>query len=106
MIDRPHHGDHWIRDDPVRGSPCQQQDREWRHGIGNDRSGQSCARRLQVRLEFRRGGGVGANAFALPDGIVIVTGEIVALARHDDLSTHPRLAERLGHSGERPHAER
>jgi Zn-dependent protease with chaperone function len=42
--------------------------------------------RLQgrVRLEFRRSDEVGANAFALPDGIVIATDELVALARHDD----------------------
>lgn len=50
----------------------------------------------RVRLEFRRGAEVGANAFALPDGIVIVTDEIVALARHDD-ELRAVFAHEIGH---------
>jgi len=36
------------------------------------------------QLEFRAGGSVGANAIALPGGIVIVTDELVALSEHDE----------------------
>jgi len=36
------------------------------------------------RLEFRKGKGIGANAFALPNGIVVMTDEMVSLARNDD----------------------
>lgn len=35
-------------------------------------------------LVFRAGGYIGANAFALPDGTVIITDELVELAEHDD----------------------
>ena len=38
----------------------------------------------QSRLEFRKAKGVGANAFALPNGIVVMTDEMVAVARNDD----------------------
>lgn len=49
---------------------------------------------LPLRLMFRRG--VGPNAFALPDGSVVVTDELVALAEHDEeiLSV---LAHEIGH---------
>ena len=36
------------------------------------------------RLEFRSGARVGANAFALPSGIIIVTDSLVKLARNND----------------------
>ena len=45
-----------------------------------------------LRLEFRNGGEVGANALALPSGIVIVTDELVELAQ-----SHEELAGVLGH---------
>lgn len=37
----------------------------------------------EYRLELREGGDVGANAFALPSGIVVLTDELVALAGND-----------------------
>ncbi len=39
---------------------------------------------LHLRVVFRQGGRLGANAFALPDGVIVFTDEMVALARHDD----------------------
>ena len=48
------------------------------------------------RLELRRGGPVGANAFALPAGIVVVTDELVELAEHDD-ELRAVLAHEVGH---------
>lgn len=36
------------------------------------------------RLEFRAGGRIGANALALPGGILVMTDELVKLSRHDD----------------------
>jgi predicted Zn-dependent protease len=38
---------------------------------------------LALRLEFRRGRRVGANAFALPSGVVVITDEMIKLSRHD-----------------------
>ncbi|HSD75339.1 MAG TPA: M48 family metallopeptidase [Steroidobacteraceae bacterium] len=48
------------------------------------------------RLEFRRGEGIGANAFALPSGIVVMTDELVALAQSDD-ELAAVLAHEIGH---------
>ncbi len=48
------------------------------------------------RLEFRHGGALGANAFALPSGIVVLTDELVALAAHDD-ELRAVLAHEIGH---------
>ena len=48
------------------------------------------------RLEFRRGGEVGANAFALPSGIVVMTDELVDLAESDD-ELAAVLAHEVGH---------
>ena len=52
------------------------------------------------RLEFRNGGAIGANAFALPSGIVLITDQLVALARHDD-EIAAILAHELGHVRQR-----
>lgn len=48
------------------------------------------------RLEFRTGGAVGANAFALPSGIVLITDQLVDLAKADD-EIAAILAHELGH---------
>jgi len=39
---------------------------------------------FQYRLLFRGGGAIGPNAFALPDGTVVITDELIALAKNDD----------------------
>ncbi|MFO1390442.1 M48 family metallopeptidase [Cellvibrio sp.] len=51
---------------------------------------------LRIKIIFRGGGDIGANAFALPDGTVLFTDEIVHLAKNDDelLSV---LAHEIGH---------
>ena len=51
--------------------------------------------REKTRLEFRKAKGVGANAFALPNGIVVMTDEMVALAHNDD-----EIAAVLAHEAE------
>jgi len=49
-----------------------------------------------LNIIFRKGGGLGANAFALPDGTIIFTDEMVRLAEHDqELSAV--LAHEIGH---------
>jgi Zn-dependent protease with chaperone function len=48
------------------------------------------------RLEFRAGGMIGANAFALPGGIMVVTDELVKLAKNDT-EIIAVLAHELGH---------
>jgi Zn-dependent protease with chaperone function len=52
------------------------------------------------RLEFRSGEAVGANAFALPSGIVIVTDRLVELAKSDD-EIAAVLAHEIGHVNRR-----
>jgi len=49
-----------------------------------------------LRLEFRAAPIVGANAFALPSGIIVVTDELVGLARNDD-QVLAVLAHEIGH---------
>ena len=52
------------------------------------------------RLEFRAGGRIGANALALPAGIIVVTDELVALAK-DDREIEAVLAHEIGHLRQR-----
>lgn len=47
-------------------------------------------------LEFRHGGSLGANAFALPDGTIVVLDDLVALVEDDD-DLNAVLAHELGH---------
>ena len=49
-----------------------------------------------LRLLFREGGRVGANAFALPGGTIVVTDELVRLAQSDD-EVAGVLAHEIGH---------
>lgn len=51
---------------------------------------------LHLKVEFRHGGSIGANAFALPDGTMIFTDEIVYLSRNDD-ELLAVLAHEIGH---------
>ena len=39
---------------------------------------------LHLQVVFRKGAWLGANAFALPNGVIVFTDEMVKLARHDD----------------------
>lgn len=55
---------------------------------------------IAYRLEFRRGGRVGANALALPAGIIVVTDELVELSK-DDREIEAVLAHEIGHLRER-----
>lgn len=55
---------------------------------------------LPHRLLFRAAPGIGANAFALPDGTLVVTDELVELAAVDD-EVLAVLAHELGHVHER-----
>ena len=48
------------------------------------------------QLLFRHGDKIGANAFALPSGIIVVTDELVALSDHDD-EVMAVLAHEIGH---------
>ncbi|MGQ4807999.1 Beta-barrel assembly-enhancing protease [Candidatus Entotheonellaceae bacterium PAL068K] len=48
------------------------------------------------RLEFRKSDRVGPNAFALPSGIIVVTDELVLLARHQN-ELIGVLAHEMGH---------
>jgi Zn-dependent protease with chaperone function len=48
------------------------------------------------RLKFRSGGAIGANAFALPGGIMVVTDELVALSKNET-EVVAVLAHELGH---------
>ena len=48
------------------------------------------------QLEFRHGGYIDANAFALPSGIIVMTDELVELAKSDD-ELISVLAHEIGH---------
>ena len=52
------------------------------------------------RLEFRAGGRAGANALALPAGIIVLTDEMAALAK-DDREIEAVLAHEIGHLRQR-----
>ena len=52
--------------------------------------------KIHYHLVFRGGGIIGANAFALPDGTVVVTDELVQLAQSDDEILAIQLHE-IGH---------
>jgi Zn-dependent protease with chaperone function len=52
--------------------------------------------RPPYRVLFRNGGRAGANALALPDGTIIVTDQLVALAGHDE-EILGVMAHELGH---------
>ncbi|MEO8143087.1 MAG: M48 family metallopeptidase [Betaproteobacteria bacterium] len=52
------------------------------------------------RLEIRRGGRVGANALALPAGVIVVTDELVELSK-DDRELEAVLAHEIGHLRQR-----
>lgn len=51
---------------------------------------------LHIKVIFRGGGHIGANAFALPDGTVLFTDEIVRLAKNND-ELLAVLAHEIGH---------
>lgn len=51
---------------------------------------------LNLHLEFRRGKAVGANAFALPSGTIVLTDEMVRLAKRQDELVSV-LAHEMGH---------
>jgi Tfp pilus assembly protein PilF len=51
---------------------------------------------MPYRLEFRASPVIGANAFALPSGIIVMTDELVKLSR-DDREVLAVLAHELGH---------
>ena len=54
----------------------------------------------KYRLEFRAGGMIGANAFALPGGIMVITDELVKIAKNDT-EIIAVLAHELGHVKQR-----
>jgi Zn-dependent protease with chaperone function len=58
----------------------------------------------QYRLEFRDGGAIGANAFALPGGFMVMTDQLVTLSKNDT-EVVAVLAHELGHVKQR-HAYR
>ncbi len=51
-------------------------------------------------IVFRNGRAIGANAFALPDGTIVLTDQLVSLAGHDE-EIMAVLAHELGHLGRR-----
>jgi Zn-dependent protease with chaperone function len=48
------------------------------------------------KLEFRAGGAIGPNAFALPDGTIVLTDELVEMANDDEMILGV-LAHEIGH---------
>jgi Zn-dependent protease with chaperone function len=52
--------------------------------------------RPDYRLEFRHSRALGANAFAFPSGVIVMTDDLIALAQHDD-ELVAVLAHEIGH---------
>ena len=77
--------------------PAERQDtlRKLLAGMSSDKDGAG-----GYRLEFRWGGRAGANALALPAGIIILTDELVALSK-DDRELEAVLAHEIGHLRQR-----
>jgi Zn-dependent protease with chaperone function len=70
---------------------------ERRDAIGGRLEALAAAESLPThRLSFRRSPELGANAFALPSGDIVLTDELVALAEHED-EILGVLAHELGH---------
>lgn len=55
---------------------------------------------LPIEVQFRNGGAIGPNAFALPNGTLVFTDQMVALSRSDD-ELLAVLAHEIGHVAER-----
>ena len=53
-----------------------------------------------AKLLFRKGGSIGANAFAVPNNTIVLTDELVKLAKHDN-EILAVLAHEQGHLKER-----
>ena len=51
----------------------------------------------KFKLNFRKGGFIGPNAFALPDGNIIITDELIDLAADDDELILGVLSHEMGH---------
>lgn len=51
----------------------------------------------KFNLNFREGGIIGPNAFALPDGTIVITDELIAMADGDDELIMGVLAHEMGH---------
>jgi Zn-dependent protease with chaperone function len=51
----------------------------------------------KFNLNFREGGIIGPNAFALPDGTIVITDELIAMADGDDELILGVLAHEMGH---------
>lgn len=64
--------------------------------VGQFKSYQSNFDDLEINVVFRHGGDIGANAFALPDGHIVFTDEMVALA-DDDRELLAVFAHEMGH---------
>jgi predicted Zn-dependent protease len=70
--------------------------RQSRLRAGFDAAARAASDATPYRLEFRASPAIGANAFALPSGIIVMTDELVRLARNDR-EVIAVLAHELGH---------
>lgn len=78
--------------EPTKLPAARQQ--ELRHAFGKLVAADKAKARHEI--VFRRGAGIGANALAIPDGTIVITDELVTLAKHDE-EIIAVLAHELGH---------
>ncbi|MGH8671677.1 MAG: M48 family metallopeptidase [Burkholderiales bacterium] len=81
---------HWLKASKLDKGRRQQLRTVFEQMVADSRDG------FKYRLEFRGGGILGTNALALPSGIVLVTDEMVALAKRDE-EIIAVLAHEIGH---------
>lgn len=65
-------------------------------GIFRDTTAAFTQHNIQFKLIFRKGGLIGANAFALPGGTVMITDELIGLSKHHD-ELRGIMAHEIGH---------
>ena len=75
-------------------------DRQMQLRAGFEKLSLSNAKKISHTIHFRKSPQIGANAFALPSGDIVMTDELVALAK-DDREIYGVLAHELGHLDKR-----
>lgn len=86
--------DHWFKESELSAQRQQELNRLFSDIVGAIRVDQS------IRLEYRKGGMLKANAFALPDRTIVFTDELIELAE-DDMEIASIMLHEIGHLEER-----
>ncbi len=81
-------------------APSELEDRQKEKILQNFTSVFSAHPAVDINIAFRKGGPIGANAFALPSGTILFTDEMIELAEHEE-ELMAVLAHEIGHVAHR-----